>query len=109
MFPFSLLITPLSIFLSLSTASGVFIHDMKIDRVALTAISAPMAFAGSIHMVNFAHDLHTHAERGSLQQVGEASNHTPLIQPRSNNRKYLSQKNHGLGHQPFDSYRLALT
>lgn len=109
MFPFSFLITPMSIFLSLSTASGVFIHDMRIDRVAVTAISAPVVAAGSIHLVNFAHDLHTHAERGSLQQVGEAAGHNPLIQPRTNNRKYLSQKNLGLGHQPFDSYRLALT
>lgn len=109
MFPFSFLITPLSIILSLSTASGVFIHDMRIDRVAVTAISAPVAFAGSAQLVNFANDLHTHAERGSLQQVGESSSHNPLIQPRTNNRKYLSQKNHGLGHQPFDSYRLALT
>ncbi len=107
MFPFSFLVTPLSIFLSLSTASGVFIHDMRIDKVAVTAITVPVATAGNVQLVNFAHDLHTHAERGSLQQVGE-SNHNPLIQPRTNNRKYISQKNFGLGHEPFDSYRLPL-
>lgn len=108
MFPFSFLVTPLSIFLSFSTASGVFIHDMRLDQVAVVAVTAPVAFLGSVQIVNFANDLHTHAERGSLQQVGESSSHNPLIQPRTNNRKYISQKNLGLGHEAFDSYRLPL-
>jgi hypothetical protein len=107
MFPFSFLLTPLSIFLSLSTASGVFIHDMRIDKVAIAAVTAPVVAAGGMQAVNFTNDLHTHAERGSLQQVGESSQN-PLIQPRTNNRRYLSQKNLGFGHEPFDSYRLPL-
>jgi hypothetical protein len=107
MFPFSFLVAPLSIFLSLCTASGVFIHDMRIDQVAVAVTAAPVVAAGSMQLVNFANDLHTHAERGSLQQVGESS-HSPLIKPRTNNRKYVSQKNMGLGHEPFDSYRMPL-
>lgn len=100
MFPFSLLVTPLSIFLSLSTASGVFIHDMRIDKVTIAAITAPVVVAGSVQMVNFASDLHTHSERGSLQQVGEASQN-PLIQPRSahKNKKYLTKRSTLVGHK----------
>lgn len=103
MFPFSLLITPFTVFLSLSTASGVFIHDMRIDKVAATALAIPAVVASyqaSKQVVNFASDLHTHAEAGSLRQVAGA-NQSPLIQPRSahKNKKYLTKRSSLVGHK----------
>lgn len=114
MFPFSFLITPLSIALSLSTATGVLVHDMRIDKVAATAFAAPALMVGyqaETHLVNFATDLHTHSEGGSLSQaVNDLRAQSPRVQPRNNDeKKYLSQKNVGLGHEPCDSYHLPLS
>ena len=97
----ALLITPLSIILSLTTASGVFIHDMKIDTVTLTAIAAPVVLAGGVHLA-LAGELHTHAERGSLSQmVNDINGQNPLFQPRSahKNKKYLTKRCTLIGHR----------
>jgi hypothetical protein len=37
----NILIHPLIVLTSLTTASGVMIHDTKIDKMAITALSAP--------------------------------------------------------------------
>lgn len=95
------LITPLSIFLSLATASGVFIHDMKIDAVTLTAIAAPVVLAGGAHLA-LAGEHHTHAERGSLSQmVNDVTGKNPLFQPRSahKNKKYITKRGTLIGHR----------
>ncbi len=111
--PLSLLITPLSIFLSLSTSTGVFLHDTRVDKAALTALSGAASNTTSdanIKLVNHATDSHTHVERHSLSQSPHAARgDNPRIPPRANSeKKYLSQKNLGLGHDPFDSYALPL-
>lgn len=114
MHPLSLLVTPLSIFLSLSTATGIFVHDTRVDKAALTVLSAPSANSGyqaaNTKLVNFATDSHTHVERHTLSQsLHEVRGDNPRIPPRlSSDKKYLSQKNLGLGHDPFDSYALPL-
>lgn len=113
MFPLSIFVTPLSIFLSLSTATGVLVHDMRIDKVAAAALAAPVIVAGyqaHMQLVNFATDLHTHSEGNSLSQaVNDLRAQSPRVQPRSNDeKKYMTQKNFGFGHEPFDSYRLPL-
>lgn len=99
MFNYSFLITPLTLFLSLSTATGVFIHDMKIDTVAMTAIAAPVALAGGASLA-LASELHTHAERGSVQ-VSDTGSQNPLFQPRSahKNKKYLTKRHSLTGHR----------
>lgn len=111
MFPFSLFITPLSVFLSLSTATGILMHDTKIDRATLTAISSASNAANSqanAKFVNIAPDLHPHTERHSMS-TKDLKTPNPKVPPRSPaEKKYLSQKNMGLGHNPFDSYALPL-
>lgn len=103
MFNPSLLITPLSIFLSISTASGVFIHDTKLDKATLTAIAAPTVLAGGVALA-LSGELHTHSERNPLGKVSQDSGKNPSIQPRSNKR-YIGQKNDPFGHESFDMYR----
>lgn len=110
----SLLVTPLSIFLSLSTATGIFIHDTRVDKATLTVISTPNGSsnyqAANTKLVNYATDSHTHVERHTLSQsLHEIRGDNPRIPPRAGHeKKYLSQKNLGLGHNPFDSYALPL-
>ncbi len=112
--PLSLFITPLSVFLSLSTSTGIFVHDTRIDKATLTVLSAPSASpsyqAANTKLVNFATDAHTHVERHSLSQsLHEARGDNTRIPPRVNSeKKYVSQKNLGLGHDPLDSYALPL-
>ncbi len=114
MFPLPILLTPFSVFLSLSTATGVLVHDTRVDKATLTAISSsqnsPGYQASTAKLVNFSTDAHTHVERHSLaQSVRDIKADNPRIQPRSSaEKKYLSQKNMGLGHNPFDSYALPL-
>lgn len=113
MSPLSLLVTPLSIFLSLSTATGVLVHDTRIDKATMTVLAVPSVVASyqaNTKLVNYATDLHTHTERHSLSQaVHDLKAENPRIHPRSqSDKKYLSQKNLGLGHNPFDSYSLPL-
>lgn len=113
MYPLSILLTPLSVFLSLSTATGVLVHDTRVDKAAMTALSAPSPVSSGqadSKLVNISGDAHTHTERHSLSQaVHDLKADNPRIQPRSQaDKKYVSQKNLGLGHNPFDSYALPL-
>ena len=114
--PLSLLLSPLSIFLSLSTATGVLVHDTRVDKATLTVLSAASGTSAnanseaSVKLVNHATDSHTHVERHSLSQSPhESRGDNPRIPPRAGHEKnYVSQKNLGLGHNPFDSYALPL-
>ena len=112
MFPFSLFITPLSVFLSLSTSTGILVHDTKLDRAALTAKSSHSNSASSqanTKFVNIAPDLHPHSERHSMA-TKDLKTQNPKVPPRSPaEKKYVSQKNMGLGHNPFDSYALPIS
>ena len=95
------IITSLSIFLSVATASGVFIHDMKLDTVALAAIAAPVVVASGLNMA-LSSEFHTHAERGSLaQMVNDINGQNPLLHPRSadKNKKYITKRNTIFGHR----------
>lgn len=113
MHPLSLLVTPLSIFLSLSTSTGVFLHDTRVDKAALTVLSGASSNTNSdanVKLVNHATDSHTHVERHTLSQSPhQVRGDNPRIPPRAGHeKKYMSQKNIGLGHNPFDSYALPL-
>lgn len=120
MFPLPALLTPLSIAMSLSTATGVFVHDTKLDKaVTLTAIVAPaatagamMAGAGAMHLSS---DFHTHAERISLgQSVKDLNNQNPRIQPRSDKdrkdmkQRTLEDRNSLFDNNQFNDHELSL-
>lgn len=109
---FPALINPLAILVSLSTATGVFVHDTKIDK-ATTVMTAPAvmaAYEASTKQAGLSPDLHTHAERGSLTQaVHDLKTQNPRIQPRNNeDKKHLLQKRVAKGHHAFDNYNLPI-
>lgn len=110
----NILINPLIILATLSTASSVLIHDLRLDKMAVTALTAPAAApsyeANNSRLVNFATDAHTHTERHSLAQVvNDLKTPNPRLQPRgSDDRKHLSQKHVPKGEHAFDGYYLPL-
>jgi hypothetical protein len=109
----SFIINPIAILISISTAAGVFVHDMKIDKMTLTALALPAVIASyeaSSKFAGLSPDLHTHAERSSLSQVvNDLKAQNPRIQPRTNeDKKHLMQKHAARGYHAFDSYRLPI-
>lgn len=110
---FSAILSPLTIFMSLSTATGVLVHDMHIDSAATAAFAMPSVLASyenNNKLSNLGGDAHTHVERGSLAQaVTELRNQNPRIQPRaSGDKKYLLQNRVMRGHHAFDNYNLPI-
>lgn len=114
MFPLPALLTPLSIAMSLSTATGVFVHDTKLDKATMTAIAAPAATVGVMaagaSAMHLSGDFHTHAERISLSQsVKDLNNQNPRIQPRSDkDRKNMKGKTDEDRQKLFDNNILPL-
>lgn len=110
---FSNLLNPLAILVSISTATGVFMHDMSLDKLTSTALALPSVMANyeaNGHVVHFGGDLHPHVERLSLSQaVNDLKGQNPRIQPRlSDDKKHLLQKRVMRGHHPFDNYNLPI-
>lgn len=96
MFPFTAILSPLSILLSLSTASGVLIHDTKIDKATAAAI-APLAVVANYEAADkfkMSGDPHTHSERSSLSQaVRDLKQQNPRLLPRAiEDRKHIVQR-----------------
>ena len=110
----NILLHPLIVLASLSTASGVVLHDTRLDKMAVTAITAPASSAtyeaGNVKTVSLSTDAHTHTERNSLSQVvNDLKSPNPRQQPRSTeDKKYLMQKHAPRGVHAFDNYYLPL-
>jgi hypothetical protein len=98
---------------SLSTATGVIMHDMSIDKAAVAALDASVYHTSSHEVAAkqmvVGPELHTHVERGSLSQtVHSIKTAHPRQQPRSHeDKKYVLQKA-PRGYHPFDNYTLPL-
>lgn len=108
---FANVLNSIAIITSLVTASGVFLHDTRIDRAAMTALTNPAIIlneaTSSDKLMNW--DAHTNEERASFSQtLHELQGTTPRIQPRSDSKKHLLQNRVMRGHHPFDSYNLPL-
>lgn len=108
MFPLSLLVTPLSIFLSLSTATGVVMHDTRIDKATLTVLSGSSVNQNSdanIKIVNHATDSHTHVERHTLSTaLHQLRSDNPKVSPKTDEEKhYAAQKHLGFGNNPYEN------
>lgn len=110
MFPLSTLLTPFSIALSLSTATGVLLHDTKIDKAATLAPALSASLDPADRSVKLIGDAHTHTERGSLSQaVRDMKTQNPRVQPRTTeDKKHLMQKNAPRGYHSFDNYNTPL-
>ena len=110
MFPLSTLLTPISIALSLSTATGVLLHDTKLDKAVTLAPALSANLDSADRSVKLVGDPHTHTERGSLSQaVRDIKSQNPRIQPRTTeDKKHLMQKNAPRGYHSFDTYNTPL-
>jgi hypothetical protein len=108
---FTNFINSLAILVSLSTASGILVHDTHIDKAAMTVLSLPSMLdhydtAGKLSGLA---DAHTHVERSSFARTANAfASNTPSIQPRSDDKKHMMQKHVARGHHAFDSYNLPI-
>jgi len=89
---FPILLNPIPLLLTISTAFGVFVHDVQLTHIAQAA-SIPAISAGYMAASEVAHkfsDQHPHVERMNL---GRSSSNQPSIQPRNGeDKKYISQK-----------------
>lgn len=97
--------------ISLVTASGIFLHDTRIDKAATTAFTNPAIILTDANstdkLMNW--DAHAHEERSSFSQmIREVENTTPRIQPRDDHKKHLLPNRVARGHHPFDNYNIPL-
>ncbi|MEO5950716.1 MAG: hypothetical protein ABIQ04_04685 [Candidatus Saccharimonadales bacterium] len=109
----STLFNQFAVILSLFTATGIALHDTKIDKAFVTTTNIP-----SISRVNVesamtavvrASEPHTHVERASVAQaIHEIQGGAPRIHPREDSRKHVTPKNVPRGHHAFDNYNLPL-
>jgi hypothetical protein len=109
----TLLSHPAILLISLSTASGILLHDTRLDSAQAMSVSLPAVMANyevGIKFNNFGTDSHIHNEESSTAQViSELKTPSPRLQPRSNeDRKYLLQKYAARGYHSFDNYNLPL-
>lgn len=108
---YSSFISTLSIIVSLSTLSGILLHDTRLDKVTAVAAVPPSVLAHyeSINKAVHFGDSHTHVERSSFSQAMRSyQTSTPGLQPRSESRKHLMQSRIPKGHHTFDNYNMPI-
>lgn len=105
----------LAILISLSTMTGVLVHDMYIDKATVAALVLPTTTASyetNNKLGSFTPDLHTHIERGSVSRtltLNDLKTQTPRIYLRTTeDKKHLSQKHISRGYHAFDNYHLPI-
>ncbi len=109
----TLFLNPLAILLTLSTATGVLVHDTHIDKATTTVLATPAAvtnYDSNTKSIQFNSDFHTHIERGATAQTLHSfRTHQPRITPRvTEDKKHLLQKHVTRGHHAFDNYNLPI-
>ena len=97
----------ITIMLSLVTATGVFIHDTGIDKLAFSIGNRDSQRTSlSVADLKLATDPHVHPEHSS-RNIKNLSYRTPSIPPRENKTKrYLTQNAEPRGRHAFDNYSL---
>lgn len=113
MFPLTTILSPLAVLVSLTTATGVFVHDSNIDKVTTHVVSSlpsgVQVLQNGAAENRLGNMLHDHVERASFSQaVRDINASSPRIQPRNEDKKYVSQKNAMRGDFLFDNYNLPI-
>lgn len=110
MFSLANILSPLAILVSLTTATGVFVHDTNIDKAASRILSLPSTLEtidSGMASARLGNDPHNHVEQVSFSQfVRDIQTSGPRIQPRQEDKKYVAQKNAMQGDFLFDNYNL---
>lgn len=110
------LIHSFTIFISLFTATGVFVHDSRIDRsVSTTNGTVKTVSAKRVPIKNPGADAgpdpHTHPSHASagLKGFAHKTNPNPSYPPREQKmKKYLQQNIEPRGRHAFDNYNLPI-
>lgn len=111
---FSRFMSPLVIVLSLTTATGLFVHDLHIDKATKLSLALPAAIATYKALEGAAQfsDMgsHTHTERSSMAEAVQhlRSATTSRMLPREDSRKYVLSKKVAKGVHAFDGYYMPL-
>lgn len=105
------LIHSLAILTTLLTATGVFVHDARIDKITsskpLAAHSAPRQSKWTTSDLGLV-EPHTHPEKANNTLSG-FSYQTPTYPPREQKlKKYLMQNIEPRGRHAFDNYNLPI-
>lgn len=110
MFPIPIILSPFAIMLSLSTSTGILLHETKIDKFASLTIMATAATATAHKAISLDSMPHTHVEPGFLESASsELRTKNPNQNPRrGEDKKYRLQKRVARGTHLFDSYHLPL-
>lgn len=103
-------ITPLIAATCLTTSSGIFLHETKIDKLTVLTMAAPVLAAQKVASGGLLDTMpHTHSEAGLLQtSARELKGKTPGMTPRRDKHKYRMNKSVPRGFHLFDSYHLPL-
>lgn len=108
----SSIINATAIVISLSTTTGVLLHESHLDKVGSMPVILPETSAtieGQNSTISSFVDAHIDFQRNSLSQaVHELKSPTPSIQPRSHDKKHLMQKHILKGHHGFDGYNIPI-
>lgn len=108
MFSFANILSPLAILVSLTTATGIFVHDTNIDKAASKILSLPSTLESidsGMAAARLGNDPHNHVEQVSYSQfVRDIQTSGPRIQPRQEDKKYVAQKNTMNGDFLSDGY-----
>lgn len=102
----TLIIQRSAIALTLLTASGILIHDTKVDHAAVAALALPAVLVTLDLEKSFKFGAdHTHVERVSFAQSVSGM---PRTKPREDHKKYHLTQKVTKGAHPFDGYYLAV-
>ena len=103
--------------ISLATASGVFIHDGRIDRAANSTLRSSIGSHGPVQVQSNGQavdagvhtDPHTHPEHGGRSLLNGFSYKNPSTTPREKtSKKYMLQNASPRGRHAFDNHHLPL-
>lgn len=103
-------LSPLIALVCLSTTTGLFLHETKVDKLAILTMAAPVVAAQKVASGGLLDSMpHTHSEAGILEtSAREFRGKTPGMTPRRDKHKYRMNKNVPRGFHLFDSYHLPL-
>lgn len=88
------LISPIALFISLTTSVGILMHDTQIDRATTVALALPtavMSLAAVDTAIKFG-DAHTHVERAGIKHLSAFRTNVPRLQPRDDDFRFLQNK-----------------
>ena len=94
----------LLVVLSLATATGVLLHDTKVDKATVGAVSQYFSQDKTVQ----SGEAHTHVEKTNLRALNTFVN--ARIQPRQqDDKRYLFDRFPGHGRYAFDNYNFPLS